>query len=85
MSSNRLHYDKCAKQLQAAQSKNILEHTMDVNMFQNTKEVKDSQIQPGSYLVATTSRNYQNGSAKNLVDIESKLRRLNKKTTKCGQ
>ena len=85
MSSNRLHYDKCAKQLQTTQNKNILDHTMDVNMFEHKKELKNASIQPGSYLVATTSRNHKNGTTENLVDVESKLRSLSKKTTKCGQ
>lgn len=85
MSSNRLHYDKCAEKLQEAQSKNILTHTMDVNMFQNTKANGSSAVQPGSYRVATKSRNFKNGSAGALVDVESKLRSLDKKAMKCNQ
>ena len=85
MSSNRLHYDKCAQELQTVQSKNILDHTMDVNMFQNKKTTDNTKVQPGSYLVATRTRNFKNGSAEELVDVESNLRSLSKKTTGCGQ
>jgi len=85
MSSNRLHYDKCAKEMENASNKNILEHTMDVNMFENKKPESDKASQPGSYLVATTSRNFSNKSSSKLIDVESKLRRLNKKNTKCGE
>ena len=85
MSSNRLHYDKCAQKLQSIQSKNILDHTMDVNMFQHKESEKNTNVQPGNYRVATITRNFQNGSAQELVDVESKLRSLSKKTTKCSQ
>lgn len=85
MSSNRLHYDKCAKESEEKGNKNILEHTMDVNMFENNEHESGESVCPGSYLVATTSRNYRKKSAGSIVDTESKLLRLNKKLTKCGQ
>jgi len=71
--------------MQNASNKNILDHTMDVNMFRNSSAVAAKDVQPGSYMVPTTSRNASKKSSSALVDVESKLRRLNKKNTKCGQ
>ena len=84
MSSNRLNYDKCAKAADNEGNKTILEHTMDVNMYKNTKMNNNESVCPSSYRVATTSRNHNSKNHGDLVDTESKLRRLDKKLSKCG-
>ena len=81
MSSNRLNYDKCAKDMENKGNKTILEHTMDVNMFENSS-MKEGSVCPSSYRVATTNRNYTTEEPGDLVDTESKLLRLNKKDRK---
>ena len=71
MSSNRLTYDKCAYDQRLKESCGVLDNVMDENRFRNQKNCTFKSAKVDQFI----------GSR---VEIESKLRNLDKQTSLCS-